>query len=80
MRVIHTADRHIGQTLSGCSRDYEHQVFCDCYRGRRLLPPRRPTQRPGDPIGARTARIPDNMAKRPSPHIIDLCKTPLFAP
>lgn len=29
MRILHTADWHIGQTLNGWSREYEHQVFCD---------------------------------------------------
>lgn len=27
MRIIHTADWHIGQTLNGFARDYEHQSF-----------------------------------------------------
>lgn len=29
MRILHTADWHIGQTLNGWSREYEHQVVCD---------------------------------------------------
>ena len=32
MRILHTADWHIGQTLNGWSREYEHQVFCDALR------------------------------------------------
>ncbi len=29
MRILHTADWHIGQTLNGWSRDYEHRTFLD---------------------------------------------------
>lgn len=29
MRILHTADWHIGQTLNGWSRDYEHRAFLD---------------------------------------------------
>jgi hypothetical protein len=29
MRILHTADWHIGQTLNGWSRDHEHRVFLD---------------------------------------------------
>jgi exonuclease SbcD len=29
MRIVHTADWHIGQTLNGWSRDYEHRAFLD---------------------------------------------------
>lgn len=32
MRILHTADWHIGQTLNGWSREYEHQTFCDALR------------------------------------------------
>lgn len=32
MRILHTADWHIGQTLNGWSREYEHQAFCDALR------------------------------------------------
>ena len=32
MRILHTADWHIGQTLDGWSREYEHQVFFDTLR------------------------------------------------
>ena len=30
MRIIHTADWHIGQTLNGWSRETEHRAFLDC--------------------------------------------------
>jgi len=29
LRVLHTADWHLGQHLHGISRDYEHQQFLD---------------------------------------------------
>jgi exonuclease SbcD len=29
MRILHTADWHIGQTLNGWSRDHEHRAFLD---------------------------------------------------
>jgi exonuclease SbcD len=29
MRILHTADWHIGQTLNGWSRDHEHRGFLD---------------------------------------------------
>ena len=29
MRIIHTSDWHIGQTLNGWSREAEHQAFLD---------------------------------------------------
>ena len=29
MRILHTADWHIGQTLNGWSRDHEHRIFLD---------------------------------------------------
>jgi len=29
MRILHTADWHIGQTLNGWSRDHEHRTFLD---------------------------------------------------
>lgn len=29
MRILHTADWHIGQTLNGWSREAEHQAFLD---------------------------------------------------
>lgn len=32
MRILHTADWHIGQTLNGWSRDFEHQAFFDALR------------------------------------------------
>jgi exonuclease SbcD len=32
MRILHTADWHIGQTLNGWSREYEHQTFFDALR------------------------------------------------
>ena len=32
MHILHTADWHIGQTLNGWSRDFEHQAFFDALR------------------------------------------------
>lgn len=32
MRILHTADWHIGQTLNGWSRDLEHRMFMDALR------------------------------------------------
>lgn len=32
MRLLHTADWRIGQTLNGWSREYEHQVLWDALR------------------------------------------------
>jgi DNA repair protein SbcD/Mre11 len=32
MRILHTADWHIGQTLNGWPRDHEHQTFLDTLR------------------------------------------------
>ena len=29
MRILHTADWHIGQTLNGWTREHEHQQFLD---------------------------------------------------
>ncbi|MFW8584120.1 exonuclease subunit SbcD [Rhizobium beringeri] len=32
MRILHTADWHIGQTLNGWSREYEHGAFFESVR------------------------------------------------
>lgn len=32
MRILHTADWHIGQTLNGWSREYEHEAFFESLR------------------------------------------------
>lgn len=32
MRILHTADWHIGQTLNGWSREHEHQAFFHALR------------------------------------------------
>ena len=32
MRILHTADWHIGQTLNGWSRDREHAAFLNALR------------------------------------------------
>ena len=40
MRILHTADWHIGQTLNGWSRDHEHRAFlntlCDVIKAERI--------------------------------------------
>jgi exonuclease SbcD len=33
MRILHTADWHLGQTLNGWSREYEHRAFFDALLG-----------------------------------------------